>query len=471
MKTKENIKRGISLIVLVITIIVIIILAAAVILTVNNNNPMSNANKARYESDRANVQNALSTAVGKISAEKLCAVTIPEQGDIKTGIEYTLRGANDGVIGGKIGWESNATEAPAGYEKTTNLGLKMPKYTQDTIWSTTESGQVIVKVGDVTYGPAEGSGSESAVTTPLTTVVDQDTKFEDTTSNHQIAVIPKGFKVSSVVSEQKIDTGLVVIGPDGSEFVWVPVSNTLLNEVVDSASMTSKLTNWTKGGSLQGTPITSSDEIKEPDLVTDFDNRESYLNQLNSMLGTTFVTGEDFKTYMKQEYKGIYDSIKTNKGFYIGRYETGNLSQETVVSKKGNEDISNQNWYQMYAKQKLYNTKLIGTNVKSNMIYGFQWDICMKWFQSDIVTDATKRGTWSIEKLPTGTNTAYREKNIYDMAGNINDSTVEVFAIDARSTRGASIGNEEADAYAAYRGPIVPYFSLSVNGSRLALYI
>ncbi|MDD3303676.1 MAG: hypothetical protein PHP54_02025, partial [Clostridia bacterium] len=59
MKTKENAKRGISLITLVITIIVVIILAAAVILTLNNNNPVENAKEATFRSDIASINEQL----------------------------------------------------------------------------------------------------------------------------------------------------------------------------------------------------------------------------------------------------------------------------------------------------------------------------------------------------------------------------------------------------------------------------
>ncbi len=60
-KGKQNIfyklgpSGGISLIVLVITIIVVIILSAAVIISLQNNNPMTEANKARINSDVANI--------------------------------------------------------------------------------------------------------------------------------------------------------------------------------------------------------------------------------------------------------------------------------------------------------------------------------------------------------------------------------------------------------------------------------
>ena len=61
---------------LVITIIVIIILAAAVILTINNNNPVAEANKARYESDRANMQAIFTNAVAKVMTHNRATVSV-----------------------------------------------------------------------------------------------------------------------------------------------------------------------------------------------------------------------------------------------------------------------------------------------------------------------------------------------------------------------------------------------------------
>lgn len=149
MKTKEkgkSNKKGISLIVLVITIIVIIILAAAVILTINNNNPMSNANRARYESDRVSVQEALTTVVGKIMGDKMAKVMIPEQEDIAAGIQYTLTGANDGSTGGTIGWE-NPVSGNVYY-----MGIKRPNYG---IWKVNDQGLIAVEVDGVSIDPPQ----------------------------------------------------------------------------------------------------------------------------------------------------------------------------------------------------------------------------------------------------------------------------------------------------------------------------
>ena len=61
MRTKVKLKGGISLIVLVITIIVMIILATAIILSLSNSGIISKANKAKTDSDTANLKEYVNT--------------------------------------------------------------------------------------------------------------------------------------------------------------------------------------------------------------------------------------------------------------------------------------------------------------------------------------------------------------------------------------------------------------------------
>jgi uncharacterized protein YpmB len=59
MESRENKKKGISLIVLIITIIVVIILAGAVILSLSKNNPVNTANQAVFKSNVDSYKNEL----------------------------------------------------------------------------------------------------------------------------------------------------------------------------------------------------------------------------------------------------------------------------------------------------------------------------------------------------------------------------------------------------------------------------
>ena len=80
----------------------------------------------------------------------------------------------------------------------------------------------------------EHSNTESA-TAPRDTVLNTElsdivpgetlpTKSRYTDQNGDTAIIPAEFTVSANKNEQTIDTGLVVIGADGSEFVWIPTT-------------------------------------------------------------------------------------------------------------------------------------------------------------------------------------------------------------------------------------------------------
>ena len=70
-------------------------------------------------------------------------------------------------------------------------------------------------------------------------------KSEYVDRNGDTAVIPGGFAVSKREDEQTVQNGLVVVGPDGGEFVWIPTALTAL-ERRDFGSY------FSGGGSLSG---------------------------------------------------------------------------------------------------------------------------------------------------------------------------------------------------------------------------
>lgn len=128
--------------------------------------------------------------------------------------------------------------------------------------------------------------------------------------------------------------------------------------------------------------------------------------------------------------------------FTFGRYETGDLSKTKASVSKNNSDIGTKNWYENYQKNK---TIAEGTNVKSSMVWGCQWDAAMKWFLTDdrikaYVTDSSGKGNYnSSEPIPTGSNDDYSVKNIYDMGGNAYDWTIEAYGDGYRASRGGAI--------------------------------
>jgi len=150
---KTNPYGGISLIVLVITIIVVIILAAAVIISLQSNNPMSEANRARYESDVANMQMIFTNTVGKIMAEKQEVVGIKECqiNQITSGVKsttgeviYTINNED----AGKIIFTNEKSEEANNYI----TGKKLPIYSSQTKWNVDNDGILRLQVGKEKYG-------------------------------------------------------------------------------------------------------------------------------------------------------------------------------------------------------------------------------------------------------------------------------------------------------------------------------
>ena len=93
---------------------------------------------------------------------------------------------------------------------------------------------------------------------------------------------------------------------------------------------------------------------------------------------------------------------------------------------------------------------------KSTLCYGVQWDAVMRWISKDsnlskYLTNSDGKGNYkdkdsSNNPANTGSNPAYQMKNIYDMAGNVHEWTMEASYTLFRVHRG---GN-----YKYYRLPV-----------------
>jgi hypothetical protein len=445
---------------------VIIVLAAAIILTLNNNNPIENAKEATFKSDIKTLQEELSMYIAKQTVDSLgdkSKFNLEELNLNETStpkVEEVLTGLKGSNLQGKIEVQNGKLVFTGTDEKEINWFNELMGQTEETPPETVTPGVPVLD--DTLYTTTNSDGGKDT------------------------AIIPEGFKVSTVETEQKIETGLVVIAPDNSEFVWVPVQD--INIYIDKSNERSKLWEWTKDGDVSGTELTYLEEgNREPDYLNDSDygdNNVECLDTINNILNLPtdtqgkLTTGIDFKTMIQNEWEVIYTSIEKNGGFYIGRYETGNLSQDKVVSMKGNTDIHSQNWYTMYAKQKKYSSYLNGTSINSSMIYGFEWDATMKWFSKSKDETVRKYPVTSNESIDnyngTGaiaTGSLLSINNIYDMAGNVYDWTVEANANNVRVGRGYFYGSPSSRWHAGFRFNRSPIDSNPYYGTRMALYL
>ena len=260
-------------------------------------------------------------------------------------------------------------------------------------------------------------------------------------------VIPTGFRYL----EGTIDTGYVIVNEtDGNEFVWVPVPEGTFER---------------EDGYGSGTQQTyvSSGEATEP-----------YYRATQSE---------------KDEYNAMYASVEKYRGFYIGRYEASDNGSGEAQSKKDQTPWVNIKWGNsmmdlnggvVEKARAVYpdsTSKQEGEAV-STLIYGVQWDATVRWLRKiynnpDIAIDSTGYGNYDTSsKINTGSNDTYKLNNIYDLAGNVYEWTMEAYIHDeSRVYRGGFCVVSASKFPVSIRNRYSPSNSDTNIGFRLALYI
>ena len=296
---------------------------------------------------------------------------------------------------------------------------------------------------------------------------------------------------STVPSQDSVNHGLVIKDEKNNEWVWVPVPDvtvmcdtsntteyTLCGTTGDTAVTTNK---YSKSGIISGktriTPGTTSD-FREPDLVvgsgTEYDASDTSSDTYyKTILGKT-GTKEQLAQLFADEYKAMIESVSKYGGFYIGRYElSGTVTEPT---EKPGKTLTKTDWYNLYNACR--SSKLQASDkVKTQMIWGCQWDVTMNWLISsgaktsnEVNKDSSSWGNYNntlvkaddgttdikesgrSAKLTTGKTTFTMANNIYDLAGNVAEWTQEAFGTSSRADRGGNYDFSSSDIPASGRG-------------------
>ena len=314
------------------------------------------------------------------------------------------------------------------------------------------------------------------------------TKVDIVYDTANVAVpVPKGYVASGADGEHTVNTGFVIYEGTGevtndnawdesctrNQWVWVPVPDvSRIYETDSSGKKKSKLYNFSATGR---TSYTNSNY--EPGVLSNSDN-EKYFAQY----GLQGMTQKRFLNELQNEFDETIKSIEKYGGFYIGRYETGNLTSDEPVVQRMNTSIASQNWYTAYTRIKRMST---GTNVRTGMIWGSLWDETLQWlvdsgnktyaemkdstswgnyanstfeYKTNTNGSTTTESTSSSTRIPSGSTEYSKANNIYDMAGNVCDWTLEGNGSTTRRLRGGSFGTDGS------------YFPASSRYDKLAVY-
>ena len=284
--------------------------------------------------------------------------------------------------------------------------------------------------------------------------------------NGDIAYIPSGFRVSLAEGTNEIRNGLVITDKIdengksiGNEFVWIPVD--YFEEFIREDFGTTA--------------------IDENNFITTEETEEKYYEPSGN--GKTI---DETASASIKEVQAMYKSVKEYKGFYIGRFETGidlDTPRTTDSGTSANPVIKKNKYIYNYIAWGKSTTDETGGAVEkarsmyenSTLCYGVQWDAVLRWINKDysinyILKDSTGKGNYDTNGnlIKSGNDENCQIKNIYDLAGNVSEWTMESYGTTDKIARGGKSGGTDA---ITFREASTVDTKSGLCGFRVALYI
>ena len=244
------------------------------------------------------------------------------------------------------------------------------------------------------------------------------TELEDAYGNK--IVVPAGFKIvsnSDTNNATTVDKGIVIedvtLGATaGSQFVWIPVGKIYTDIAkTDANAKTIELGRY------------------------EFDsngNKSAYSGSyVEEDKGDTNTTLKNYGNTIAKNITNFKNSVATNGGYYIGRYEartsTARTAKEdalTQITEKETNQIYNYVTQIQAAQlaQNMYNS----SKFTSDLINSYAWDTAIIFIQKCTTqtnyANQTSLNTGSLAQIGT---TADKQCNIFDMASNVYEWTTE----------------------------------------------
>ena len=307
-------------------------------------------------------------------------------------------------------------------------------------------------------------------------------------------MVPAGFKIASD-SGDTVQQGIVIedvsassdTNVQGSQYVWIPVGTFTKDDGSTSGQI--KLGRYTFDEST-GTPTLKQDAVNYTQSVV----IESYYSELSTYREGVASDGTDGLNATAKDLKGFIDSVASNGGYYIGRYEASYASGSSTENYKAASKISNgYNDYsegsmsmsytprtlwnyitQIDASKVAINTYAGSTSVKSDLINSYAWDTAIVYIQEAGNSNYANQTSKNYSLANTGAN-ADEVCKINDMASNVIELTTEYSSSTLSFNAGPCTHRgglcSRSDFYPANRGNSIAADSYDYIGFRLSLYL
>ena len=293
-----------------------------------------------------------------------------------------------------------------------------------------------------------------------------------TQAGTEIEEKPSDWESTQVIAIADGQGGVIPL-PDNFYYVGGTKSEGIV--ISDNPADARKGTSWEVAKTLQGNqfvwvPVEVDEDFKTYEGYWN-DNKDSKLENCEEPYSGGYATEKD-------EYDAMEASVWKYNGFYVGRYEAGveegprvegDGIDDEVVIKQGKNVYNYVNWSDSendmtnetggaVELSKNFDDERGYTSVTSTLIYGVQWDAIMAWIdpvyktgncaEDSFVRDSTGKGNYNEEEnanpwknsvTVTGASADYAVKNIYDLAGNCWEWTMESCDTDNRIVRGRQL--------------------------------
>mgnify|MGYP006999057783 CR=1 FL=1 len=233
--------------------------------------------------------------------------------------------------------------------------------------------------------------------------------------------VPAGFKIkvdATTNNATTVNQGIVIVDSNENEFVWIPVGKIYTDVAkTDANAKTIELGRYNFDSSTGAKSAYSGSYVEEDK-------------------GDTNTTLKNYGNTIAKNITNFKNSVTTNGGYYIGRYEARTTTPRTAkgdaltqITEKGTDSVYNYVEQKQAAEQaqNMYNSN----KFTSDLMNSYAWDTATLFLQTcgeekySIKTSVNKslasKGTNSSDY--TGTRDTVC--NVYDMASNISEWSTE----------------------------------------------
>lgn len=399
-KKKKQRNKGITLIALVITIIILLILAGVTISTLTGDNGiLAKASEAKEKTMQANAEEQVEIAVtGSIGTDGNI-----HNGKLKTNLVKieNITGVPNEIADNDFPLTVNVD----GYDVT------------------------IKKDGSVMLGEYIAPGNPDKTTG----IYKEASTINGKEGNKNNPVIPEGFKPinegkanwgDGTIEPPGIHEGLVIEDDEGNQYVWIPVDGVLgdngitVQNAVDGEIILGRYVFTYQGGiNISATPSVPGGEIVQ--------SRDNYVESITGGGNTP-----------ANNLEGFIDSVRTNGGYYIARYEASYGTDGKANFKVSNGYVDQYGvapteegylWNNVTQPNAAKACQNLYTTINSDLVNSYAWDTAILFIQNNQDEDETpysQQASLNTNLTNTG-NTGDIQCNIYDMASNCREWTTE----------------------------------------------